>query len=500
MARRNRSHGAQGYEVLNLTYPSVDEEDEDSVVTIPSTPPVRRSSANVDSTSERVFVLIDNLELDVQAADLLKQLQQFCDIQKIQFVIIVRQYPGMNHALGNVAFKDRESAEAAVGDLANCVIVSSRGRPWVVTLAKPRWQSCGKFYKDVSECFQNPAPSSLSAMPVHADHKEAGPSAVAFKVLKTSEQPSEHKAAQERQRVFKEHRNQIILTMFQMQAREYQKAANPHQNACSDGRVLVMPATTRGAVSALKFIMLNAAKHVAEVLNHARAVVLAGGTLQPVEEVRVRLLPHLPEDRVHIFGCGHIVPPESIHPLGIARGPSNQFFYLTYQSRSSKAIMEELGRLINNISVIANGGPPPALLRLLRQILVIFLHPLSYESFYGHEDPELLERMCYIGHLDKSCFGLGRSGQKGREYYENLCMKAVNQSIGRALRHIGDYAAILLVDVRYTNGSSFSGGGAGARMKSGHASKLHGWIKDRFQITDRFGEVHKQLHQFFQYK
>ncbi|CAM6098539.1 unnamed protein product [Calypogeia fissa] len=116
------------------------------------------------------------------------------------------------------------------------------------------------------------------------------------------------------------------------------------------------------------------------------------------------------------------------------------------------------------------------------------------------DDPELLERMCYIGHLDKSRFGFGRSGQKGRENYENLCMKAVNQSIGRAIRHIGDYAAILLVDVRYTNGSSFSGGGAGARVESGNASKLPGWIKERFQITDRFGELHKQLHQFFKYK
>lgn len=36
-----------------------------------------------------------------------------------------------------------------------------------------------------------------------------------------------------------------------------------------------------------------------------------------------------------------------------------------------------------------------------------------------------------------------------REFAENVCMRAVNQAIGRAVRHKGDWAAILLVDRRY---------------------------------------------------
>lgn len=68
---------------------------------------------------------------------------------------------------------------------------------------------------------------------------------------------------------------------------------------------------------------------------------------------------------------------------------------------------------------------------------------------------------------------------------------------GRAIRHIGDYAAILLVDVRYTSTSGIGGSNA---KPSGPAAKLPGWIKERLvPVTGSFGEVHKLLHQFFKH-
>ena len=62
--------------------------------------------------------------------------------------------------------------------------------------------------------------------------------------------------------------------------------------------------------------------------------------------------------------------------------------------------------------------------------------------FANPSDPELVERMRYLdAHATAPSAGGSAGGSAaGREYYENLCMRAVNQSIGeRAVR--GDAAA-----------------------------------------------------------
>lgn len=52
---------------------------------------------------------------------------------------------------------------------------------------------------------------------------------------------------------------------------------------------------------------------------------------------------------------------------------------------------------------------------------------------------ELKEKMAYL--RSKNAYG-GKDA--GKEYYQNICMKAVNQSIGRAIRHRHDYAGLAL--------------------------------------------------------
>eukprot|EP00803_Ostreobium_quekettii_P010949 evm.model.scf_201EXC.1 EVM.evm.TU.scf_201EXC.1 scf_201EXC:9634-13992(-) len=109
-------------------------------------------------------------------------------------------------------------------------------------------------------------------------------------------------------------------------------------------------------------------------------------------------------------------------------------------------------------------------------------------------DVELQERMRHIDAVSGAAVGIetastGRTAT-GREYYNDLCMKAVNQSIGRVIRHRDDYAAIVLADHRYV----------GPRGPDGAAwpiRKLPGWIQRSLTSVEEFGAAYSKLFQFF---
>ncbi|GAQ88396.1 Helicase [Klebsormidium nitens] len=370
----------------------------------------------------------------------------------------------------------------------------------------------------------------------------------------------------------------------------------------SDGRVIVTSARSGGQPheATLKFVMLNAAKHFQPIVNDARAIVLAGGTLQPTSELRERLFPQVPDVRLRFFSCGHIVPRESVLPIALRQGPTGRLFDFRFESRGAPAMIEELGRLLSNLCTVVPGGlvcffpsfayadhvakswEAAGILASIRAKKAVFTEPrtaaevestldryracivgsagmssafsagtgsggsgklgkkggavllsvvggkmsegINFSDDMGRcvvmvglpypskTDPELQERMQYLERgldltqlgLSPSADGLGpetpggervgaavtvRKG-RGHEYYENLCMKAVNQSIGRAIRHAGDYASIILVDHRYAPA-------AGTQPVSGPAKKLPGWIQDSLVTAGTFGEAYKKLHQFF---
>uniref|UniRef100_A0A9L0SNG9 DEAD/H-box helicase 11 n=1 Tax=Equus caballus TaxID=9796 RepID=A0A9L0SNG9_HORSE len=127
--------------------------------------------------------------------------------------------------------------------------------------------------------------------------------------------------------------------------------------ANQDGRVIL---SRQGSLSqsSLKFLLLNPAVPFAQVVKECRAVVIAGGTMQPVSDFREQLLAcaGVDAERVVEFSCGHVIPPDNILPLVVCSGPSNQQLEFTYQQRELPQMMTETGRILCNLCNVVPGG------------------------------------------------------------------------------------------------------------------------------------------------
>ena len=74
-----------------------------------------------------------------------------------------------------------------------------------------------------------------------------------------------------------------------------------------------------------------------------------------------------------------------------------------------------------------------------------------------------------------------KTNMTGKEYFENLCFKSVNQSIGRAIRHFKDYSALILLDYRYSSLEKLS--------------KLPKWTNTR--VAESSEALSSEIKQFF---
>ncbi|KAJ5233479.1 uncharacterized protein N7469_005245 [Penicillium citrinum] len=307
----------------------------------------------------------------------------------------------------------------------------------------------------------------------------------------------------------------------------------------------------------LKYMLLDPTNHFREIVEDARAVILAGGTMSPVG---------LTDSFTVIHVYGHVIPSTNLVAQSLTKGLLGSDFDFTYESRGSEKMITDLGRTIATLcqvipdgvvaffpsydylsqvvnvwkKPIANGngqttfslvekkkrilyesreattttdtllqeytqavesGSGALLLsvvggklseginfsdKLGRGVFIIGLPFPNIRSAVWQAKIKYIEEKTYKSHSGSEPEKRARASAAGKEFYENSCMRAVNQCIGRAIRHVNDYAAIVMIDRRYET----------PRIQS----KLPGWIQGSLvsAATDRPAQMTVQrLSRFF---
>lgn len=292
----------------------------------------------------------------------------------------------------------------------------------------------------------------------------------------------------------------------------------------------------------LKYLLLDPSEHFREIVEDARAVVLAGGTMSPMDDYTLQLFPYLQPSDIKTLSCGHVIPASNLFVSSVTQTLTGAEFDFTFASRNSPSTITGLGEtllrilplIIDGVVIffpsysyldqVATAWKKPSsstantstIWSRLQQVKPVFEEvqsgsSLSRESgatsteevlaaytqavdnsensrgalllaviggklseginfsdrlgrcvivvglpYPNPNSPEWKAKMEYIEQQAAARGGTvnGKGtgtppGTASREFAENVCMRAVNQAIGRAVRHKGDWASILLIDKRY---------------------------------------------------
>ncbi|XP_038215340.1 regulator of telomere elongation helicase 1 homolog [Zerene cesonia] len=95
------------------------------------------------------------------------------------------------------------------------------------------------------------------------------------------------------------------------------------------------------------------------------------------------------------------------------------------------------------------------------------------------KDPRIVLKKKYLEELRAK----DKDYLSGDEWYSLEATRAVNQAIGRVIRHQNDYGAILLCDTRFNS----------PKLKG----QLSAWLRDYIKVSNKFGETVSEVCRFF---
>lgn len=293
------------------------------------------------------------------------------------------------------------------------------------------------------------------------------------------------------------------------------------------------------------YLLLNPSTVFADVSNKAKSIILVGGTLRPFEDVIVQLISkeNLKSNNIITHSNDHIIPKENCLVMCAKTGPSRQKLVFTHERRSSSEMLHSIGDAILQLShKIPNGmivfftsfeymsnvynflkkenyiekiQQNKFLLCETKETNKLDKLMSTYRSHINNSNGAIMFAVINgklsegINFADKFCrcvlivgmpfsdkndlvlqqrmhfFDLMKSNKlsicDGKQFYENICMRAVNQSIGRSFRNINDYASVVLFDERYER----------------YSQQLPSWIQRSFSVCDTWDEILKKIDAFF---
>lgn len=295
----------------------------------------------------------------------------------------------------------------------------------------------------------------------------------------------------------------------------------------------------------IKYMLLQPDKCFQTILEDSKCVVLAGGTMQPVSEILENLFPIVTNDQLVNFSCDHVIPeenlgtyvlrepqieltfekraqPQILRQLGnfylklsesvpssggiVGFFPSYQYLQLVIDHWKKSNLWLQLTKL-RKVNYESKGGkdPLPEYTETINKgegamLLAVVGGKLSEGINFqdnlcravvmtGLPFPNVFsgEMMVKKTHLENRILQNGGSRQDAmsatRDFFETICLKAVNQSVGRAIRHATDYANIYLLDKRYGNPQI--------------QAKLSRWVSKRFQPASDLNSIMESTQRFF---
>lgn len=326
-------------------------------------------------------------------------------------------------------------------------------------------------------------------------------------------------------------------------------------NPSSEGKLFY--ARTDSKKLQLQYLLLDPSEHFKEIVEDTRCVILAGGTMEPINDYMNYLFPYVGQQDIKLFSCDHVIPDSNLSVSPLATGPTKSEFLFTFSQRNSEKMITELGKTLVNLSAVIpagvvvffpsyqyldqletqwktsgqwdrlNGKKPifrePKHASEVDSVLSQYSGKISQDGSTGAilfavVGGKMSEGINFSDNLARGIIMVGlpfpnlmsaemiakrdfiqnqvisKGGNKSqaleaaKEFYENLALRSVNQSIGRAIRHANDYAAIILIDQRYST----------ERIQK----KLPAWIRKKLPNgwKNSFPETLKATGTFFKQK